>query len=92
MLCPLPRCCARIAVLHSKGCGSCDFGQSKHIASDGVLRFKLNWGMHIMNVDDGTGVYALANPGTENEAADRFLCENKFFHITKRGIELCEDA
>lgn len=72
------------------GCTGIDFGDSKPFLSESNLRYKLRWGMQILNVDQSIGVYALAAPGN-TEAAMRFLSENPFYHITAKGIELSND-
>jgi hypothetical protein len=69
------------------GCTGIDFGNSRPFLSESSLKYKLKWGMQVLNVDDGIGLYALASPG-DTESAKRFLSENPFYHITESGIEL----
>jgi hypothetical protein len=76
---------------HRVGCTSVDFGHSRPFLSDGILRFKLKWGMTVRNVDDGIGVFALAAPGRTQQAVS-FLSENRFYHLTREGIVLCDEC
>jgi hypothetical protein len=75
---------------HSSGCKIADFGYSPPFLSDGALSYKLKWGMDILNRDDSNGVYAIAAPG-RTEQALRFLKANRFYCLTTRGIELCNE-
>jgi len=75
---------------HSRGCKMADFGYSPPFLSDGALSYKLKWGMDILNRDDSNGVYAIATPG-RTEQALRFLRANRFYCLTARGIDLCDE-
>jgi hypothetical protein len=75
---------------HSWGCDGVDFGHSRPFLTDGVLRYKLKWGMSVLNVDDGIGVYALATPG-RTEQAVKFLSANKFYQLAEGRIALRDD-
>jgi hypothetical protein len=80
--------CIRLA--HSSGCKTADFGFSSPFLSDGTLSYKLKWGMGVPDLDDSKGVYAIASPG-RTEQAVKFLRANRFFCLTPRGIEVCND-
>lgn len=72
---------------HQWGCDGVDFGHSRPFLTDGVLRYKLKWGMSVLNVDDGIGVYALAAPGN-TEQAEAFMSANRFYQLSEGGIVL----
>ena len=73
----------------SIGCTGIDFGNSRPFLSESSLKYKLKWGMQVLNEDDGIGLYAVASPGN-TDSAKRFLLENPFYHITANGIELSD--
>ncbi|MBI2843295.1 MAG: GNAT family N-acetyltransferase [Armatimonadetes bacterium] len=53
---------------YSQGCTRVDFGHSRAFASDGVLRYKLKWGMDVLDDDDDVGVFAISAPGITRQA------------------------
>ncbi|MDO8587683.1 MAG: GNAT family N-acetyltransferase [Armatimonadota bacterium] len=79
-----------IQLAHSQGCKTADFGYSPPFTSDGALSYKLKWGMGVVDCDNSLGLYAIAAPGN-SEAAVEFLRANRFYCLTARGIELCDE-
>jgi len=80
----------RIELASMHGCKMADFGYSAPFLSDGALNYKLKWGMEVAKADNSRGVYAITAPG-RTEQAMRFLRANRFFCLTDRGVELCDD-
>ncbi|MDO8684042.1 MAG: hypothetical protein Q7N50_11235 [Armatimonadota bacterium] len=79
-----------LLLAHSWGFSGVDFGHTRPFLSDGVLRYKMKWGMRVLGRDDCIGVFAIAAP-TRSEAGARFLSENRFFHFTESGVKLCDE-
>jgi hypothetical protein len=75
---------------HEWGCEGADFGHSRPFLTDGVLRYKLKWGMKVLNIDDGIGLYAVTAPG-RTEQALKFLSLNRFYQLADGAISLCDD-
>lgn len=72
---------------HSWGCEGINFGSTRPFLSDGVLKYKLKWGMQLRHDELSTAVFALAAPGL-TKPAQNFLETNPFFQITKHGFEI----
>ncbi|MDO8587681.1 MAG: GNAT family N-acetyltransferase [Armatimonadota bacterium] len=72
---------------HSSGIERVDFGHSRAFLTDGVLRYKLNWHMDVVDDDDAIGVFAIATPG-RTPSARRFLARNRFYELTPDGPRL----
>lgn len=79
-----------IALAHEQGFESMDFGHCRPFASDGVLRYKLKWGMSIVNEDDSVAEFALAAPGP-TDVGRRFFAESPFYEFAREGITLCNE-
>ena len=76
---------------HSNGFGYVDFGHSRPFLSDGILRYKLNWHMDVLDDDDAIGVYAVAAPGN-TPSAQKFLAANRFYELTPDGPRVIGDS
>lgn len=72
---------------HSWGCEGVNFGSTRPFLSDGVLKYKLKWGMQVRHDELSTAVFALAAPGL-TKPAQKFLETNPFFRLTKQGYEI----
>ena len=79
-----------ILLAHERGYKGMDFGHCRPFASDGVLRYKLKWGMRVVDEDDSVADFALAAPGP-TEAGRQFFKQNPFYEFTKEGIRLCDE-
>lgn len=75
---------------HSSGCVGVDFGHCRPFLCDGSLQYKLKWRMHVLDDNDGIGVFAIATPGNSN-VAQRFLTARRFFHLTDERVQLSDD-
>ncbi|MDO8684040.1 MAG: hypothetical protein Q7N50_11225 [Armatimonadota bacterium] len=75
---------------HSWGCSVINFGHSRPFLSDGVLKYKLRWGMTVEDDDDGRSSFAIMAPGWTVQAA-KFISSHRFFYRQNGGIELLAD-
>jgi hypothetical protein len=80
----------RIHLAFAMGCKVADFGYSAPFVSDGVLSYKLKWGMKVETSNNSRRVYAIAAPA-RTEQALRFLRANPFYSLTDKGVGLCDD-
>jgi len=65
---------------YSQGCKAINFGHSRAFLGDGVLRYKLKWGMRVVEDDDAVYDFAIkVMPGSG--AGGEFLSANPFFHL-----------
>ena len=65
---------------YSIGCNLVNFGHTRAFLSDGVLRYKLTWGMQPVDDDDDVAVFAITSPGF-TEPARQFFNTHPFFHL-----------
>lgn len=75
---------------YSWGCTGVNFGHNRAFLSDGVLRYKLKWGMDILDDDDGTASFAIATPGSTKQA-QKLLGASGFYHIKNGSVCLYGD-
>jgi len=74
-------------VAHSWGCKGVNFGSTRPFLSDGVLQYKLKWGMQIWQDELSTAVFSLATPGFSGPA-QKFLEAHPFIRIIGEGFEI----
>lgn len=72
---------------HAEGCDAMNFGSSRPFLSDGVLKFKMKWGMDVVGDDLATAVFAIATP-RQTEASTSFLAANPFFEMVGGELRL----
>lgn len=74
-------------VAHSWGCKGINFGSTRPFLSDGVLQYKLKWGMRIFQDELSTAVFSLATPGFTGPA-QKLLEIHPFIRITDEGFDI----
>jgi hypothetical protein len=76
-----------IEMAHSSGCTGIDFSRSRPFLCDGVLSYKLRWGMELVDEDIGTAAFAVAVPFGRGPGR-RFLDDHPFIHLSNSGLSL----
>jgi hypothetical protein len=76
-----------IAMAHSSDCTGIDFSRSRPFLCDGILSYKLKWGMELVNENIGTAAFAIAAP-YGREPGKKFLDDHPFIHVTESGLSL----
>lgn len=70
---------------HQQGCEYLDFGHSRPFLCDGVLKYKLNWKMDVVEDDDALSFFAITVPG-ESPQGLRWLEQHRCFEYLDGGI------
>lgn len=72
---------------HSWNCDAVNFGSSRPFISDGVLNYKLKWGMDVVQDELSSAAFALIAPN-HTPAAMQFMSTHPFFELIDDSLKL----